>query len=92
MRYNYDKHNSYNGIVSRCENVTRMNPLGRFSPAYSRVYLRANQDLDVDRFLAGARNPLLNRQCRLCTQLSLISLLFFHVHLYLGIIAVNRGS
>lgn len=49
---------SYDGIVSRCENAaTRLNLLGGFFPAHNRVYLRANQALDVDRFLAGARAP-----------------------------------
>jgi len=44
----------------------------------------------MDRFLlAGVRGLLLNRQYRVCVQLSLISFpfFFFRVHLYLGIIA-----
>lgn len=91
MRYNYDKHNSYDGIVSRRENaVTRMNLLGGFFPAHNRVYLRANQALDMDRFLAGARAPVKSTMPGFAYSFPSSRSFFFRVHLYLSIIAESR--
>lgn len=58
VRYNYDKYNNYMMATVRVGAKNVMLLPRRFFLAYNGAYLRTNQDLKPDRFLAGARTPV----------------------------------